>query len=116
MMTVTLEVMLRRDQRVFTEQIDYPTHASRWTAADMQTVLRRLLQSIDRVQHPDAEPRAVELRGLNWIVSPYQGQVVIAFEIPSASAVAGPFDVAPGLLEQLLVQAISAASPSVTVH
>lgn len=115
-MTFTLEVMLRGDQRIYTERFDYPTHASRWTAADMQVVLRQWLQAIDRMQHPGAEPRAIELRGLNWIVSPYQGHVVIAFEIPSASAVAGPFDVAPALLEQLLVQTIAAAGPPVTVH
>jgi hypothetical protein len=115
-MTFTLEVMLRGDQRVHTEQIEYPTHPATWTAADMQVLLRRWLEAIDRMQNPGEEPRAVELRGLNWIVSPFQGQVVIAFEIPSASAVAGPFDVPPGLLEGLLVQTITAAAPSTMVH
>jgi hypothetical protein len=115
-MTFTLEVMLRGDQRVYTGRIDYATPPISWTVADTQAVLHQLLQAIDRMQNPGAEPRPIELRGLNWIVSPYQGQVVIAFEIPSASAVAGPFDVAPALLEQLLVQTIVAAGPPVTVH
>lgn len=113
-MTFTLEVMLRADQRVFTEQIDHPGTPQTWTAADMQSVLRALLRAIDRILNPGDEPRAIELRGLNWIVSPYQDQVVIAFEIASASAVAGPFDVPQRVLESLLAQALGTATP--TVH
>ena len=115
-MTFTLEVMLRGRETVFSEKIDHPGTPGTWTPADMRVVLTKVLQAIHRIQRPEDDAPHVELRGLNWIVSPYQGHVVIAFEIPSASAVAGPFDVAPALLEQLLVQTIAAAGPPVTVH
>ena len=33
------------------------------------------------------------LRGFSWIVEPTTGGVVIAIEIPTGAAVAGPFDI-----------------------
>ena len=115
-MTLTLEVMLRGRETVFTEQFDYPGEPGSWTPADMQVLLTRLLRAIHRFQRPEDDEPHVELRGLNWIVSPYEGRVVIAFEIASASAVAGPFDVAPEVLERLLRQSLSGASTVQTVH
>ena len=115
-MTFTLEVMLRGEQRVYTEQIDHAGEPATWTAADGQVIVRQMLQFIDGILNPGQAPREVELRGVNWIVNPYQEHVVIAFEIPSASAVAGPFDVAPSVLEALLVQTFAAVTPPSTVH
>lgn len=115
-MTLTLEVMLRGDQQVHTRTIDRPGQPDSWTVADMDALLREFLHAIDDIQNPGGEPRPVELRGLNWIVSPYEGRHVIAFEIPSASAVAGPFDTPAAVLEHLLVKTMAAASPSPTVH
>ena len=98
--------------------LDHAGDPHSWTPADMQAVLRTLLGRIDGILNPGQEPRPVELRGLNWIVSPYQGQVVVAFEIASASAVAGPFDAPADVLESLLNQAVAPehGAPGYRVH
>jgi hypothetical protein len=115
-MTFTLEVMLRGRETVFSEKIDHPGTPGTWTPADMRVVLTKVLQAIHRIQRPEDDAPHVELRGLNWIVSPYEGQVVIALEIPSASAVAGPFEVASPVLERLLNQSMASNPPAQTVH
>jgi hypothetical protein len=116
-MTFTLEVMLRGGQKVLAERMEYPGEPNAWTAADLQALMRGMLRAIDRMQNPGADPREAELRGLSWIVSPFQEQVVIAFEIPSASAVAGPFDVPPARLARVLAQAMGGpVVPPATVH
>ena len=48
---------------------------------------------MDRVKNPDSDSRHVSLRGFSWIVEPTREGVVIAIEIPSGAAVAGPFDI-----------------------
>ena len=116
-MIIPVEIMLRHDQRVFTETIVHPREASTWTAADVEDVLKEILARIDHLQHPDRQDRPpVSLRGMNWIVSPYEGGVAIAFEIHSASAVAGPFAVAQPVLERLLTEAVAASRPPTTIH
>jgi hypothetical protein len=116
-MIIPVEIMLRHDERVFTETIEHPLDASAWTAADLEEILSEILARIDRLQNPGRRERPpVSLRGVNWIVSPYQDGVAIAFEIHSASAVAGPFAVAQAVLERLMTEAFAAARPPATIH
>lgn len=108
-MTYRVEIMLRGDERVYTETVHHigGTDPAAWTADDAGTVLHSTLKAIDRVLNPgrDDEPPTT-LRGINWIVSPYEGGVVLALEIHSASAVAGPFTVSQPRLEELLNEAV----------
>jgi hypothetical protein len=53
---------------------------------------------------------------MNWIVSPYEGGVVIAMEIHSASLVAGPFDAPAATVESLVVGALGSVPPGTVVH
>ena len=116
-MTIPVEIMLRHDGRVFTETIDHPRDAGAWTAADLEQILKEILARIDRLQNPGRPSRPlVSLRGMSWIVSPYLDGVAIAFEIHSASAVAGPFAVAQDALERLMVEAFAASRPPTTIH
>jgi hypothetical protein len=86
-MRLSVEIMLRGNNHVFTETILHP---------------------------PPAE---VTLRGMNWIVHPAaDGGVVIALEIHSASAVAGPVPMAAATLEGLIDKAIAAANRPGVVH
>ena len=118
-MTFDLEVMLRGNERVFVERIDYEREESAWTDADVDAVLRKILQAIDRMLNPGAgSERPVWLRGMSWIVSPHEGGVVIAFEIHSASAVAGPFAITQDRLSAMVDRVLnqSAPPPSTRVH
>jgi hypothetical protein len=115
-MIVPFEIMLRGNDTVFTERIDQPGEPVTWRGEDVKALLVQVLQAIDRILQGAASARPVSLRGMNWIVSPYGEGVVIALEIHSASAVAGPFHVAASALEALIVSALGSTPPGITVH
>jgi hypothetical protein len=116
-MTFDLEVMLRGNDRVYTETLTHDRPPETWTDADVDAVVRKMLRAIDRLQHPDeAETRPISLRGLSWIVSPYHEGVVIAFEIHTAAAVAGPFDLRKDTLEAIMGRVTRADESPGTVH
>jgi hypothetical protein len=116
-MTIPLEIMLRGNDRVFTETLMHPGDPGSWTDRDVAAVLKGILIAIDRVQHPEkTEEPEVSLRGLSWIVHPSGGGVVIALEIHTASAVAGPFNLAESQLDGLITRALRAAAPAPVVH
>lgn len=114
-MTYQVEIMLRGDEQVYTETVHHIGGAepAAWTVDDASTVLHSTLLAIDRVLNPgrDDEP-ATTFRGINWIVTPYEGGVALALEIHSASAVAGPFALPQARLEALLNEAVKAPSAS----
>ena len=114
-MTIPIEIMLRASERVFTDTIVHERDVTSWTAADAGAVLRKILQVINRLQNPGADDTGVALRGLNWIVSPYESGVVIALEIHSASAVAGPLPTDESSLTRLIEEATRRGADT-TVH
>jgi hypothetical protein len=116
-MTFDVEIMLRQNSFVFTERLEHDRDAGAWTERDVETVLKKILQAIDQVMKPeDGQSTRVSLRGLSWIVNPYKEGVVIALEIHSASAVAGPFAISQSRLEHLMARAIGAQSAPSSVH
>jgi hypothetical protein len=73
-----------------------------------------MLRAMDRRKRPGESDREIALRGLSWIVNPYEGGgVVIAIEITTGAAVAGPFDIDKSALEGMIARVL-AARP--TVH
>ena len=92
-MTFKVEVLLKGKEDVVETTVDLegPEPAA-WADDDVRRVLEATLGAFDRVQNPDAETRSVALRGFSWIVTPADGGVAIAIEIPSGAVVAGPFD------------------------
>lgn len=120
-MTYNVEIMLRNNEKVFTETIHHigGEDPSAWTTDDASTVLHTTLLAIDRVLNPGRtdEPSALTFRGINWIVSPHDSGVVIALEIHSASAVIGPFAMPEAQLDALLTDAVKApTATSAVVH
>jgi hypothetical protein len=116
--TYDVEIVLRDRDFAVTERI---VHAGNdpveWTERDVEAVLKDILLAIDRVKNPDGESRYVALRGFSWIVEPTPGGVVIAIEIPSGAAVAGPFGIEQPRLDRLISRVIAAARPtSPVVH
>jgi hypothetical protein len=110
--------MLRGNNHVFTDTIVHPTEPVAWTEEDVTTILKTMLRATAKAQDPSAPvPSEVSLRGMNWIVHPAaDGGVVIALEIHSASAVAGPVPMAAATLEGLIVKAVAADSRPGVVH
>lgn len=109
-MTYDVEIMLRGNEKVFIETVHHigGSDPSAWTTEDASTVLQSTLLAIDRVLNPGRsdEPATLTFRGINWIVSPHDQGVVIALEIHSASAVAGPFAMPQARLDALLNDAV----------
>jgi hypothetical protein len=112
-MTFDIEIVLRERDYAVTERVDHDgAQPPAWTDADVERVLKAMLLAIDRVKNPASEHRHVALRGFSWIVEPTQGGVVIALEIPSGAAVAGPFAIEQPRLDRMIARVLAAASPT----
>jgi hypothetical protein len=115
-MTFDVEIMLRGDPRVYADRFEHDREPGTWTERDADALLRHVLRAIDRTLDRGAASSELSLRGLNWIVNPYGDGVVLALEIHSASAVAGPFRIERERLSDLLARAIVQAETRQTVH
>ena len=111
-MTFDVEIVLRDHINAITRRIEQPGEPRQWTEPDVAAVLREILLAIDRAKNPGTAERHVALRGFSWIVEPASGGVVIAIEIPTGAAVAGPFDIEQPVLDRLITRAIEAAAPA----
>lgn len=108
-----IEIVLRDRDTAIAEQLEHEgSSPSDWTERDVHAVLKSMLLAIDRAKNPGSETRHVALRGFSWIVEPAEGGVVIALEIPTGAAVAGPFNISQQRLDSLIKQAITAARPA----
>jgi hypothetical protein len=118
-MNVSVDIWLRGTDFATTATIDgvaRPPDA--WTDEDVRFVLEGMLRAMDRQKRPGEDDRTVSLRGLSWIVNPYEdGGVVIAIEITLGAAIAGPFDIEQAALETMIARVLSVPPPpSSTVH
>jgi hypothetical protein len=118
-MRVTVDVWLRGQEHATTAQIDGLNRApSAWNDDDVRLVLEGMLRAMDRLKRPGETDRPIALRGLSWIVNPYEdGGVVIAIEITLGAAIAGPFEIEKGALEAMITRVLAQpAQRSATVH
>jgi hypothetical protein len=120
-MKIPVDVWLRGTDVAHSTSFDGPMcPPAEWTDYDVQRVLGGMLRVMDRQKHPDGSgERTIALRGLSWIVNPYEeGGVVIAIEITLGAVIAGPFDIEQGALEAMIARALapSGAPSSTNVH
>ena len=118
-MTVSVDVWLRGTEHATTKTIDdLPREPQAWTDDDVRAVLEGMLRIMAQLKQPGEEPRAIALRGLSWIVNPYEeGGVVIAIEITLGAAIAGPLAIDKAKLEAMITRVMAPpARPSTTVH
>ena len=114
-MTVSVDVWLRGNDFATTEAIDgLRGPAAAWSDADVRQLLEGMLRAMDRTKRPGAANRPISLRGLSWIVNPFEDGVVVAIEITLGAAVAGPFQVDKSALETMIERVL--ATPNGTVH
>jgi hypothetical protein len=124
-MKMSVDVWLRGDDFATTASVEGPMREPRaWIDDDVRMVLEGMLRAMDRQKRPDGDDRAIALRGLSWIVNPFEEGairgVVIAIEITLGAAIAGPFDVDKSALESMIARVLAApavpAVPSDRVH
>jgi hypothetical protein len=115
-LTVQVDVCLRGHDYATTRSIEGVVREPRdWTDDDVRTVLQGMLQAMHRLKHPGDAQTAIALRGLSWIVNPYEeGGVVIAIEITMGAAVSGPFDIDKAALERMITRVMR--PPTQTIH
>jgi hypothetical protein len=114
-MTVHVDIWLRGNDFATTDLIQgISREPDAWTDTDVRDVLEGMLRAMDRAKHPGQADRQIALRGLSWIVNPFDGGgVVIAIEITLGAAVAGPFAIDKAALETMIGRVL--ASPA-TIH
>jgi hypothetical protein len=119
-MPYSVDVWLRGNDFATTAPLEGVTNDPRaWTDDDVQLVLEGMLRAMDRLKRPGEADREIVLRGLSWIVNPFDGGgVVIAIEITLGAAIAGPFDIDRPALESMITRVLARPStpPSSTVH
>jgi hypothetical protein len=114
-MTVQVDVWLRGDEVASTRSVEGLVREPReWTDGDVKLVLEGMLKAMHELKHPSETP-VVALRGLSWIVNPYdEGGVVIAIEITLGGAVAGPIDIDKTALETMITRVLRQQNPPVS--
>lgn len=119
-MMVHVDVWLRGNDFATTDAIEEVVREPQsWTDEDVRGVLEGMLRAMDRQKDPSVPDRPVALRGLSWIVNPFEdGGVVIAIEITLGAAIAGPFDIEQAALEAMIARVLAqpAPPPSGRVH
>lgn len=117
-MTVQVDICLRGDDFAVTRSIEnIKREPAAWTDDDVRAVLQGMLLQMQDVKHPNEAAPPVSLRGLSWIVNPFEGGVVIAIEITLGAAVAGPFAMDQAVLEAMITRVLAPPAPSSeTVH
>lgn len=115
-MNFDVEIVLRERNVAVTEHLQHELEPRAWTDHDVEGILKMILLAIDRAKNPDAADRYVALRGFSWIVEPTDEGVVIAIEIPTGAAVAGPFDIEQPRLDGMITRVLAASRPGPVVH
>lgn len=120
-MDCTVDIWLRGDHTATTRSIQgVVREPGAWIDDDVRAVLEGMLHEMHRLKHPDDSQPYVALRGISWIVNPYEdGGVVIAIEITLGAAIAGPFQIDKQVLEQMITRVLAEArgvAGATTVH
>ena len=107
-MTFEVEVVVRASGQVTVDTLYHDGHAPEaWDEQDVRAVLTLMLLAVDRAASGIADvARTIALRGLSWIVTPFDGGSAIAIEITAGSVVAGPFEIPDRILTSLIARAI----------
>jgi hypothetical protein len=116
-----VDIWLRGEHSATTRNIEgIAREPGAWTDDDVRAMLEGMLLEMHRLKHPQDDERTISLRGLSWIVNPYEdGGVVVAIEITLGAAIAGPFNIEQRALESMITRVITQArsgGASPTVH
>ena len=115
-MTFDIEIVLRDRDTAIARRLHHDGNdVPGWTELDVQEVLKSMLLAIEHAKNPGSDHQYVALRGFSWIVEPTEGGVVIAIEIPTGAAVAGPFDIPQVRLDSMISRVLASNAPVRTV-
>ena len=108
-MELQVDVWLRGTDFAKTQIIsDVATDPAAWTDHDVSKLLKAMLLAIHRAKNPELDRYAGVPERFSWIVNPFEDSgVVVAIEIQTGAAVAGPFRIDKKQLEDMISRAIA---------
>lgn len=111
-MSIPVDIWLRGQNHATTRQLEVTAVAAGWTDDEVRALLEGMLRAMDREKHPDKYAGAslppVALRGISWIVNPFEGGgVVLAIEIGLGAAIAGPLEIEQKSLETMVARVLA---------
>ena len=116
-MKLSVDVWLRGTDFATTDTIEGVTREpAAWTDDDVRLVIEGMLRALDRRKRPGEPDREIALRGLSWIVNPYEDGVVVAIEITMGAAVAGPFQIEQRTLEEMIARVLAQPARPSMLH
>jgi hypothetical protein len=116
-MTIELDVWVRGAQHATTHRVDsIAVKAAAWDVAEVRQLVTEMLLALNREKHPGADPPPLTMRGFSWIVSPFEGGVVVHLEMQIGTVSAGPFPIDEARLTGLMMQMIKSDTPRESVH
>jgi hypothetical protein len=114
---IPLEIWIRGTDFATTTTIpDVAREPAAWVDEDVRVILEGMLHAMDEAKNPGQSNRVAALRGFSWIVNPFEGGVLIAIEMTLGAAVAGPFAIEKGRLEDMINRVMAKQAPSNVVH
>jgi len=116
-MNYPVDIWLRGTDYATTREIMDVSEPAAWTDTDVESVLKQMLRVMDREKNPEADERPVFLRGFSWIVNAYDdGGVLIAIEMQTGAAVAGPFNIDKRELESMVSRVLAQGQARPEIH
>jgi len=116
-MTISVDVWIRGTDFATTREIDtIAREPHMWVDEDVRALLEGMLHAMDEVKNPGQPNRVAALRGFSWIVSPFEGGVLVSIEMTLGAAVVGPFSINKSRLEAMITRVLAGSAPPTVVH
>src|SRR5262245_45443885 len=109
-MNAPVDIWLRGTGSTLPATVEGITRApAAWTDDDVRFLLKGILRAMSHLKRQRWADREDALRGVNWLVNPYEdGGVVIAIEVALGAAIAGPFEIDKTALERMIARVLAA--------
>jgi hypothetical protein len=115
--TISVDVWIRGTDFATTGEIGTIAHEPHeWVDEDVRALLEGMLHAMDEAKNPGQPKRVTALRGFSWIVSPFEGGVLVSIEMTLGAAVAGPFLINKTRLEAMITRVLASSAPPTVVH
>lgn len=116
-MSIEVDVWVRGTLHAQTYEIDtLPDDPNDWDEQDVRQLLSEMLLALEREKNPDGERPPVTLRGFSWIVSPYEGGVLVHLEMQMGTASAGPLAINEQRLTTMMTRIMTAHDKPEVIH
>jgi hypothetical protein len=117
-MKISVDIWLRGTDFASTESFDTVVREPKaWEDDDVRALLEGMLVSMHKAKLKGVPEQPIALRGISWIVNPYEdGGVVVALEITMGAAVSGPFEIEKEHLEAMISRVLVRPAPPQSVH